>query len=149
MFIEHYQQPFHLGQEALLSQIARTISVYTLAHEFSGDWYHVSHLGVIDSLGSILPDLLRTYSLNGVHLSCQSGKHEIINKPGRTYTIWCLVFTEKQSDFIHYHLSFLCEDPLTIDQLIAKLDPFLQTSQNSAGTWSKKTPTSASYQFDG
>lgn len=121
-----------------LRAIDDIIAAATYEHEYGGGWYKVSHAGLVESL-EIVPPLLQKYRLRGIHLSCQSGKHQVVGDPEKTYTIWCLVFTEKQSDYVRYHLSYLCADPQTIDVVISELEDILQKSGANDLTWSKRT----------
>lgn len=146
MSVERARLPMFPEEKNPLRAIDDIIAAATYEHEYGGGWYKVSHAGLVESL-EIVPPLLREYRLRGIHLSCQSGKHEVVGDPEKTYTIWCLVFTEKQSDYVRYHLSYATVEPLSMDAVTADLNQILMKNGVTNVVWTNKTTISASCNY--
>ncbi|MCA9372638.1 hypothetical protein KC921_00900 [Candidatus Woesebacteria bacterium] len=142
MLIEQYDAPEHYGHGQALGLIAQAISANLCEYEYTGSWHAASHLGVVDSL-SIVPQLTQKYRLYAVHLSCQSDKHPLAYDGSKQYRIWCMIFTEKNSDYQLYHLSYLTEESLTLEQFLDQLDQSLESAQLEVPLWVQRSVSTA------
>ena len=130
------------GDLEALGLLIRALETSLYDHHDAFDDYRVSYLGITDSLNEVFPQLLHQYHLRGIHLSCESGKHRLESNSDQRATVFCLVFSEKTSDFIQYHLSYLSPSASTLTEVVREVDQLVDTILGKKFVWSDKTKTS-------
>ena len=140
--LEVVTRPENQGDLEALGLLIRALETSLYDHHDAFDDYRVSYLGITDSLNEVLLQLLQQYYLRGIHLSCESGKHRLESDSDQRVTVFCLVFSEKTSDFIQYHLSYLSPSASTLTEVVGEVDHLVNTILGKKLVWSDKCATS-------
>lgn len=125
-----------------LGLLIRALETSLYDHHDGFDDYRVSHLGITDSLHEALPELLQQFHLRGIHLSCESGKHQLQPDCDQKVTVFCLVFSEKTSGFVQYHLSYLSPSASALTEVVGEVAQLADTILGKKLVWSDRTATS-------
>ncbi len=121
--LEVFTRPEH-QDSASMRALGCLITTALHDHYDTYDGLKVSHLGVTDSLVAVLPDLLKQHRVRGIHTSCESDRIYSDEKNNQKFKIICIKLTEKNSDYVQFHLSYLCQTGETfqaVASLIAEL----------------------------
>ena len=133
-----------------MNNLAFLICMALHDHYDDFDDFKVSHLGMTDSLEIVLPNLLKKYRLKGIHNSCESNIHnkssELIG--GEKIAIYCLVFVEKNSEYVQYHLSYLARTDETMTDVAVIVDAQLKQAIGAKPEWVERSATSYRCKYD-
>lgn len=148
--LEIFNRPEYQNQRDALEILAVSLSAALYDHYEGSDDFKVSHLGITDSLEIVLPSLLERYRLKGIHISCESNIHnkssELIG--GEKIAIYCLVFVEKNSEYVQYHLSYLARTDETMTDIAAIVDAQLKQTFGAKPEWVERSATSYRCKYD-